>query len=227
VVNVGYSLVNFCREIGYHFENESFLTQALTHASSVYVSKLETYERLEFLGDRVLGLVVSEFLMGRYPNENEGQLSRRLSALVDRENLTSVAADMKLENYIIYGGGAELNDSMQADVVEAVFGAIYCDGGLEPAKKVIEKFICRLSDNAQVPRIDPKTSLQEWAQGKKMGLPSYKEIGKEGPDHQPIFFIQVMLDGFEPKTARGSSKRAAEQAAALKLLNDVTEISDD
>ena len=208
----------FCRTIGYEFSNKSLLIRALTHASADKSIDTGTYERLEFLGDRVLGLVVSDFLMCKYPAEDEGQLSRRLSLLVDRSTLVSVSKKIQLQDYIIYGGGTKLNESIQADVMEAIFGAIYLDGGLENSKKVIETLLCTLADKVKTPPIDSKTALQEWAQSKKLQLPMYKEIGREGPDHKPIFIIEVSVDGCDTITAKGPSKRVAEQAAAKELL---------
>lgn len=212
---------SFCRTIGYEFSNKSLLIRALTHASAEKSIDTGTYERLEFLGDRVLGLVVSDFLMCQYPTEDEGQLSRRLSLLVDRSTLASVSKNIELQDYIIYGGGTKLNESIQADVMEAIFGAIYLDGGLENAKKVIEALLCTLAEKVKTPPIDSKTALQEWAQRKKLRLPVYTEIGREGPDHQPVFIIEVSLDGCDTKIAKGPSKRIAEQAAAKKLLLSV------
>ena len=140
------SPVELCRKIGFEFTDESLLTNALTHASAENFADFNTYERLEFLGDRVLGLVVCDFLMRTYPFEDEGALSRRLSGLVDRSTLSSVASSIELEHYIIHGIGTSLNDSIKADVMEAIFGAIYRDGGLEQARLIIENLICTLAN---------------------------------------------------------------------------------
>lgn len=215
------SPAQLCRILGYEFADQTILTRALTHASIENTPDTKTYERLEFLGDRVLDLVVCDFLTRTYPAEDEGALSRRLSGLVDRTTLASVASSIELEDYIIHGGGTSLNDSIKADVMEAIFAAIYRDGGLEQARPVIEKLICSLADEVRSPPTDSKTALQEWVQGQKRGLPHYKEVGREGPDHQPIFSVEVSVEGHASCIAQGSSKRAAEQAAAAKMLETV------
>ncbi|NKB20881.1 MAG: ribonuclease III [Alphaproteobacteria bacterium] len=212
--------------LGVKFADQSLLIRALTHASVENTPDTKTYERLEFLGDRVLGLVVCDFLMRTYQSEDEGALSRRLSGLVDRATLASVASSIELDDYIIHGGGTSLNDSIQADVMESLFGAIYRDGGLEKVRPVIEKLICALADEVTSPPTDSKTALQEWAQGRKLGLPQYREVGREGPDHQPVFSVEVSVDGGETCIAQGSSKRAAEQAAAAMMLEAVEAESD-
>jgi ribonuclease-3 len=217
----GRSPAHLCRTLSYDFSDQSFLIRALTHASIENTPDTKTYERLEFLGDRVLGLVVCDFLMRTYPSEDEGALSRRLSGLVDRTTLASVASSIELEDYIIHGGGTSLNDSIKADVMESIFGAIYRDGGLGQARPVIEKLICTLADEVTSPPTDSKTALQEWAQGLKLGLPQYKEVGRDGPDHQPIFSVEVTIENHDTCVAQGSSKRTAEQAAAAKMLEIV------
>ena len=217
------SPTQLCRALGFKFTDQSLLTRALTHASIENLAETKTYERLEFLGDRVLGLVVCDFLMRTYPSEDEGALSRRLSGLVDRTTLSSVASSIELENYIIHGSGTSLNDSIKADVIEAVFGAIYRDGGLEQARPVIENLICTLANEVRSPPTDSKTALQEWAQGGKLGLPYYKEVRRLGPDHQPIFLVEVFVEGCDSCIGKGSSKRSAEQAAAAMMLESVKE----
>ncbi|MBK17425.1 MAG: ribonuclease III [Rhodospirillaceae bacterium] len=201
--------------------------RALTHASVDNTTDIETYERLEFLGDRVLGLVVCDFLMRTYTLEDEGALSRRLSGLVDRSTLATVAKSIEMEDYIIYGAGTRLNESILADVIEALFGAVYRDGGLEKARPVIEELVCSLAEEVQAPPTDSKTTLQEWAQGQKLGLPVYREIGRDGPDHQPVFSVEVVVTGLDPCQANGSSKRNAEQAAAAEMLKKISASEDD
>ncbi len=218
---------NLCRVIGYEFDDQSLLMRALTHASVDNTTDIETYERLEFLGDRVLGLVVCDFLMRTYTLEDEGALSRRLSGLVDRSTLATVAKSIEMEDYIIYGAGTRLNESILADVIEALFGAVYRDGGLEKARPVIEELVCSLAEEVQAPPTDSKTTLQEWAQGQKLGLPVYREIGRDGPDHQPVFSVEVVVTGLDPCQANGSSKRNAEQAAAAEMLKKISASEDD
>ena len=217
----GGSPAQLCRTLGFEFANQSLLTRALTHASVENLADTTTYERLEFLGDRVLGLVVCDFLMRTYPLEDEGALSRRLSGLVDCTTLASVASSIELEKYIIHGSGTSLNNSIKADVMEAIFGAIYRDGGLERTRPVIETLICRLADEVGSPPTDSKTALQEWAQGGKLGLPHYQEVGRVGPDHQPVFSVEVSVEGCVTCIGKGSSKRSAEQAAAAVMLEGV------
>ena len=218
---------NLCRVIGYEFDDQSLLMRALTHASVDNTTDIETYERLEFLGDRVLGLVVCDFLMRTYTLEDEGALSRRLSGLVDRSTLATVAKSIEMEDYIIYGAGTRLNESILADVIEALFGAVYRDGGLEKARPVIEELVCSLAEEVQAPPTDSKTTLQEWAQGQKLGLPVYREIRRDGPDHQPVFSVEVVVTGLDPCQANGSSKRNAEQAAAAEMLKKISASEDD
>ena len=220
VIGVGNSN-QLCATLGFEFADKSLLTNALTHASIENFADSNTYERLEFLGDRVLGLVVCDFLMRTYPFEDEGALSRRLSGLVDRTTLATVASSIGLESYIIHGSGTLLNDSIKADVMEAIFGAIYSDGGLEKVRIVIEKLICTRSKELRSPPTDAKTALQEWAQGTKLGLPFYKEVDRSGPDHQPIFSVEVFVEGFNSCLGKGSSKRLAEQDAAASMLQRV------
>ena len=212
-----------CATLGFEFADKSLLENALTHSSIENIVDSNTYERLEFLGDRVLGLVVCDFLMRTYPFEDEGALSRRLSGLVDRTTLATVASSIGLESYIIHGSGTLLNDSIKADVMEAIFGAIYWDGGLEQVRLVIEKLICSRSKDLSAPPTDGKTALQEWAQGAKLGLPFYKEVDRSGPDHQPIFSVEVFVEGFHSCIGKGSSKRSAEQDAAKSMLQRVKE----
>ena len=211
------SKIELCKRIGYQFSDLGLLESALTHASTDGKVKM-SYERLEFLGDRVLGLVISDLLIRTYDDENEGELSRRLSSLVDKKCLYFIASEIGLERFVSVGKGTEVNQSILADVMEALLGAIFCDGGFEAASFVIEELFTPLLDKNMEPPTDPKTKLQEWAQAHKLGLPEYREIRRTGPDHQPLFTIAVLLKGFEIRTGEGTSKRIAEQAAATSLL---------
>ena len=211
------SKIELCERIGYQFSDPGLLESALTHASTDGKVKM-SYERLEFLGDRVLGLVISDLLIRTYDDENEGELSRRLSSLVDKKCLYFIASEIGLERFVSVGKGTEVNQSILADVMEALLGAVFCDGGFEAASFVIEELFSPLMDKNKEPPTDPKTKLQEWAQAQKLGLPEYREIRRTGPDHQPLFTIAVLLKGFEIRTGEGTSKRIAEQAAATSLL---------
>ena len=211
------SKIELCKRIGYQFSDLGLLESALTHASTDGKVKM-SYERLEFLGDRVLGLVISDLLIRTYDDENEGELSRRLSSLVDKKCLYFIASEIGLERFVSVGKGTEVNQSILADVMEALLGAVFCDGGFEAASFVIEELFTPLLDKNKEPPTDPKTKLQEWAQAHKLGLPEYREIRRTGPDHQPLFTIAVLLKGFEIRTGEGTSKRIAEQEAATSLL---------
>ena len=212
--------------LGYRFSDSQLLSDALTHPSACTgrrTRRKTEYERLEFLGDRVLGLVVAELLYQRFPEENEGALARRHAALVRREALARVALTLGLERALVMSrgeedGGGRQNRSMLADACEAVLGAVYADGGLAPAAEIIRRCWEPLMMESITPPKDAKTALQEWAQGKGKPLPNYRVLGIEGPSHDPMFAVEVTVLGLEPMTAHGSSKRAAEQAAATALL---------
>ncbi|MDX1736640.1 MAG: ribonuclease III [Alphaproteobacteria bacterium] len=214
-----------CKELGVSFENEELLVRALTHKSASHGRDLG-YERLEFLGDRVLGLCVADMLMKAFPEEPEGALSRRLNALVRQETLAEVATEIALQDYVILGkaeqdSGASQNPAILSDIVEALIAAIYLQDGLEAARGFIEnKLKHRLKSTAKPPK-DAKSSLQEWAMSRKMPLPDYVLVERSGPDHAPVFTIEVRLPGQEPASAVAESKRAAEQKAAAAMLENI------
>ena len=182
-----------------------------------------SYERLEFLGDRVLGFTIAELLFDAYPNEEEGALAKRHADLVRKETLADVAREAAIGPHIemsrgeAESGGRE-NDAILADVCEALIAAIYRDGGLEPARHFIIRYWFDRLKAPSCPPEDSKTSLQEWAQGQGLPLPKYEIIGREGPDHAPRFTVKVRVQGWEEVQGYGSSKRAAERAAAEGLL---------
>jgi ribonuclease-3 len=210
------------KSLSYTFKDRSLLDQALTHRS-VETAGGADYERLEFLGDRVLALVVTEMLMAAFPVEREGALAKRLAALVRQETLAAVARDIGLGGYIRLsrgeadGGGRE-NEAILADVCEAVIAAMYHDGGIVAARDFIERHWRDRLQSVAAPPQDAKTTLQEWAQGRGLALPSYVIAAREGPDHAPVFTVQVALADGQSAEGRGPSKRVAEQAAAQKLL---------
>ncbi|GHF29656.1 ribonuclease 3 [Kordiimonas sediminis] len=206
--------------IGYSFKNEALLSEALSHPS---LSGRENYQRLEFLGDRVLGLVISTWLFEKFPAEAEGQLNRRFIALVRKETLAEVARELGLVDVIkmtpgARKEGAHTKDAVQADVCEAVIGAMYLDGGLEVARAFIKKHWESRVGEEEATAKDFKTRLQEFAQGRGLALPTYKQTGRKGPDHSPIFTISVTVEGHGEAEGQGTSKRIAEQAAADMLL---------
>lgn len=207
--------------LGYSFANRKKLVMALTHSS---LPRHETnYERLEFLGDRVLGLVVAEMLYRTYPDEKEGHLAKRLTVLVQQKALVAVANDMGMSGYVRLSAGekragTQVKDTILSDAVEAVIGAIYLDGGLEPARAFIESRWSKLICTRSPPPDDPKTRLQEVAQAKGLKLPEYRLVSKSGTDHQPVFDVEVIVAGMGSAAATASSKREAEKLAAQKLL---------
>ncbi|HVA14129.1 MAG TPA: ribonuclease III [Stellaceae bacterium] len=213
--------------LGHNFAQTDLLIEALTHPSAVRrrgISK-RGYERLEFLGDRVLGLIVAELLWRRFPDEAEGEMTRRHTHLVRREALAEVALAVGLGERLIVskgedGAGVRDNKSVLADACEAVIAALYLDGGLTPARNFVElRWERRLNALGAPPR-DPKTTLQEWVQARGLPLPDYRTVATEGPAHKRRFTVTVKVEGLEHATASasGSSKRAAEIAAAAAAL---------
>lgn len=209
--------------LGHSFASPELLQRALTHASADETGLTGAYERLEFLGDRVLGLVVADMLYGRFPNADEGELARRFNALVQRETVADAARAISLGSHLVLGtgeaqAGGRTKTAILADACEAVLAAVYLDAGLEQARRVIERlWRVRIEAQTDAPR-DPKTALQEWSQGRGLGLPVYREVGREGPHHAPRFTVEVCIPGMESVTGVGGSKREAERAAAEALL---------
>jgi len=222
------TLAALAEALGHSFEKPALLERALTHASltGADVDRLSSYERMEFLGDRVLGLVIAEMLLRRFPEEPEGDIAKRHTALVRQESLVRVAEMFDLGKHILMSSGEEItggrqNPSILADVCEAIIAALYVDGGLEVARDFIETHWREMLEETPEPPKDAKTALQEWAQGIGLPLPDYTETGRDGPDHEPEFTVSVTLEGYPPVEAKGSSKRAAEQAAADKFLSQL------
>ena len=212
--------------LGHVFARPELLTQALTHPSVVHgraPRRATAYERLEFLGDRVLGLAVAEMLLASFPDEPEGALARRHAALVRRESLARVALDIGLDEAISVSKGEEeaggrANPALLADACEAVIGALFADAGFPIAAAFVRSRWTALMDESAAPPKDAKTALQEWAQGLGHPLPTYTVLGADGPPHDPVFRISVTVVGGETAIGCGTSKRAAEQAAATALL---------
>lgn len=214
--------------LGHRFRNPKLLAEALTHSSAAGrgSGRSRDYERLEFLGDRVLGLVVAEMLLKRYPDEPEGALARRLAALVRREALVRIAEEIDLGSHLVLSRaeedtGGRGNAAILADCCEAVIGAMYADAGLEVPRAFILKHWNGLMEEAATPPKDAKTALQEWAQGLGKPLPVYDTVATHGPHHDPVFEVRVQVDGLAPAVGQGASKRAAEQAAAAAMLETV------
>jgi ribonuclease-3 len=211
--------------LGHEFGRPALLRQALTHPSALGQAEAagESYERLEFLGDRVIALLVAELLLERFPREAEGPLAQRLAELVRRDTLAALARDLGLGRDLRLAKGEDSagerdNPALLADACEAVAGALYLDGGLPVAGALLVPLMVPLLEQALEPPQDPKTALQEWAQGRGLPLPDYRETGRSGPDHEPLFTIEVTLPGHGGEVGEGRSKRQAEQAAAERLL---------
>lgn len=211
--------------IGYRFKDADLLDCALTHISALTGSRnrIASYQRLEFLGDHVLGLVVSDMLFRNFPKANEGELSRRLADLVRKETCADIARKIDLGAAIRLGSseagsGGRSRDAILADVCESLIGAVFLDGGFDAACALVERLWEERMRTPVRPLRDPKTTLQEWAQGRGLPTPTYREVGRSGPHHNPEFRISVELPKLEPAEGIGRSKRAAEQAAAEALL---------
>jgi len=216
-------LVALERRIGHGFRDRELLTRALTHMSAAGGAYAKSYQRLEFLGDRVLGLAISDMLFAAFPKASEGDLSRRMSELVRKETCADVAAAWELGAHLKLGGGEahsgmRRNRSVLADLCEAVIGAVFLDAGYPAARAVVERgFGARLTAPSKPPT-NPKASLQEWTLGRRLGTPVYEQVEQIGPDHAPHFRIAVTVEGLAGAVGQGSSKRAAEQDAAQALL---------
>ncbi|SRR5260221_10796329 len=225
-------LVALSAAIGYQFVDANYLRMAITHPSALTRSSGRKgprqtgdadNQRLEFLGDRILGLVVAEMLFRNFPQENEGALAKRLAALVRQDGLSRVAKSIDLGKYLIMSrgeieSGGRDNPASQADACEAVIGAIYLDAGLEPAREFIMRMWSPMMNRDAKPPQDAKTALQEWAQADGLPLPIYDVLESSGPPHDPVFTVSVTVEGQAPASATGRSKRAAEQAAATAFM---------
>ncbi len=208
--------------VGHVFKNKDRLDRAMTH-SSARTTGGKDYERLEFLGDRVLGLCVAELLYDTYGNADEGELSVRLNQLVSATTCAEISDELSLHQFIRTGadvkkitGKRMLN--VRADVVEALIAALYLDGGLEVARNFIVTHWKDRAASAESARRDAKTELQEWAHARFNVTPAYQILDRSGPDHDPRFVVRVDVKGVAPAEGNGRSKRIAEQEAASRLL---------
>lgn len=214
------------QKIGHVFADPALLQTALTHAS--LRGAAQNNERLEFLGDRVLGLAVAALLFEKFQEDSEGALAKRHTALVQQGALAAIARDIGLPDAVRLseaerGAGGARKDAILADALEAVIAAVFVDGGFAAARGVVENlFAARLGEDAAPPE-DPKTGLQEWAQSRGLPLPLYEVTGQSGPDHAPLFRVMVRVEGFAPEEAEAQSKRAAEKIAAAQLLEKIGE----
>ncbi|MAI89673.1 ribonuclease III [Ponticaulis sp.] len=210
--------------INYRFTDRTLLDRAMTHSSSVQeFSSRFSYERLEFLGDRVLGLTIADLLFRKFEGEPEGGLAPRLNALVNRDACASVSLKMELDACLILdtaeekAGGRE-KVSILADICEALLGAVYLDGGMKPAVAIIEQYWAPLIKTVGKRPKDPKSALQEWAQAEGYPTPTYEIVGQDGPDHAPQFAARVLVGDFAPVEGRGNSKQDAQREAAKAML---------
>ena len=204
--------------LNYKYKNPALLKQALTHSS--FASDVEkNYERLEFLGDRVLGLSIASLWYNIFPHEPEGSLSQRHTGLVCKETVAMVAKTLQLDKYMIVAN-EEIrdNENVLCDVCEAVIGSIFIDGDCVEAIKFVNQHWRELIDKNVAPPKDAKTALQEVAHAKGRGVPVYKLEGREGSEHEPIFYMSVSLKGVAPEVGEGRNKKLAEQEAAAKML---------
>ncbi len=211
------------RRLGHRFRDRSLYERALTHSSAAEGIGAPDNERLEFLGDRVLALVIVEELFRTLGEAREGELARRLNALVRKETCAEVARALGVAGAMRAGRSVRRralaeSANVLGDTCEALIGAIYLDGGLEAARRMVLEWWRPLLDRPAAARKDPKTALQEWALARALPVPAYEETGREGPDHSPAFAVTVTVAGFAPAAGTGRTKRQAEQEAAAAFL---------
>jgi ribonuclease-3 len=210
--------------LGYSFRDSSLLEEALTHPS---LGKKRNNQRLEFLGDAVLGMLVSRLLFDLYPTETEGELARRHAALVCGPTLAQAAREAGLGEHLHLAAskenaGGRDNPTNLEDACEALIGALYIDGGIAAAEAFVMPRWEKLARSIKAPPKDAKTSLQEWAQARGLPVPSYIVLESEGPAHAPVFTVEARVQGHPPACASAPNKRAAEQTAAAELLGNLT-----
>jgi ribonuclease-3 len=211
--------------LGHDFARPELLREALTHRSVAGRRGGFSNERLEFIGDRVLGLVVAEWLGERFPNEQEGELGRRLAHLVSQPVLAGIAEAIGLSHLLSVApgearAGVKRRATVLADALEAAIGALYLDGGLDPARAFVRRAWADAMARLTAPPKDAKTALQEWFQARGQPLPKYELVSRDGPPHAPEFVVRVSVAG-RTGTGTAGSKRAAEQEAAADLLGQV------
>jgi len=209
--------------LGHRFKDQELAGRALTHSSTRGSGSRSDNETLEFLGDRVLGLSIAAALIAAHPTATEGDLARRFNQLVKREACAAVGRSIDLGSHLILSdseasSGGRGKDTILADAVEALLGAVFIDGGFDKANAVVTRLWQSSLAVPQAAPADPKSALQEWAQGRGMALPRYVEIQRSGPDHAPRFVSEVRITGIKPAQGTGPSKRMAEQAAASAML---------
>jgi ribonuclease-3 len=209
--------------LGYTFKDRGLLTEALIHSSARTENGGRDNERLEFLGDRVLGLSIAALLFTRLPQAREVELARHFNALVCKDSCAEIARRIELGSHIIMAAsearsGGRRKEVILADACEALLGAVLMDGGTPAAEAAVNRLWAPLIGTAEAPAPDAKTALQEYAQSQRWGLPEYKEVGRSGADHAPNFTVEVSVKGLKPEQGTGSSLKKAQQAAAEALL---------
>jgi ribonuclease-3 len=220
------ALADLEARLGHSFRDPALAQRALTHQSSPQAgadARSDSYQRLEFLGDRVLGVAIAQMLYGTYPDADEGEMSMRLAALVRREACAEVALDWNVGPHLRLGAGeaqtgGRKKTAILADVCEAVIGAVFIDAGFEAASALVRRSWEQRMRSIAAPERDAKTALQEWGQARALPAPHYEEIDRSGPDHAPVFTIRVTLSGYLPEQGSAPSKRAAEQVAAQAFM---------
>ncbi len=209
--------------LGYRFNNKNLLQEALTHSSARAERGGHDNERLEFLGDRVLGLAVAALLYEQFPEAREVEFARHYNSLVCKGCCAEIAQRLELGPHLIMAAsearsGGRKKDVILADACEAILGGVYIDGGFAASEAVVRRLWAPLIATAELPAPDAKTALQEFAQGQKRGLPEYRQVARSGADHAPSFTVEVSVKGLEPALGEGSSLKKAQQAAAEALL---------
>ena len=210
------------QRLGHRFANKELLNQALTHASLTTTQKTDN-QRLEFLGDRILGLVIAEALFLDDPSANEGRLAPRLNALVRKETCAEIAVELQVGDALRMGrsemqSGGRRKMALLGDAMEAIIAAIYLDAGFDAARRAVLRFWGQRVSQADAISFDPKSALQEWAQGRGLQPPEYIEISRKGPDHNPVFVIEAGLSTGARVQAEANSKKSAQVLAAQALL---------
>ena len=214
-------LANFQKRIGINFHNQKLLTKSFTHKS---YNPVENNEKLEFLGDRVLGLVISQNLLKFFPNDKEGDLDKKLASLVNKKQCAVIAKDINLQEYILIKNSnnkTSIENKVLSDCLESVIGCIYLDQGLEVAEKFIIKNWRKYLNKSLITERDSKTKLQEYSLKNYKSLPVYKLLENKGPRHKPLIKVSVNIKNSKNITATGNSKKEAEQKAAKKLLTSL------
>ena len=215
------NLANFQKRIGINFHNQKLLTKCFTHKS---YNPVENNEKLEFLGDRVLGLIISQNLLKFFPNDKEGDLDKKLASLVNKKQCAVIAKDINLQEYILIKNSnnkTNIENKVLSDCLESVIGCIYLDQGLEVAEKFIIKNWRKYLNKSLITERDSKTKLQEYSLKNYKSLPVYKLLENKGPRHKPLIKVSVNIKNSKNITATGNSKKEAEQKAAKKLLTSL------